>query len=447
MKKRYVIATVFAVILLYFTHHIWLGVKHHIHFDIMLFLIIFILGGGLCYKITSYLADFKTLKYVSRLDIIFVTIFFILLFIPMMHISQDEKSMKENRYLAKWSPLILKNNKINYEFGKNFNEWYNDRFFLRQTLVNARSFLMISIANKCEKGFLDNSTQTTYENGSFSHRDIQIVKENFKVLYEFNKYCAEHNIKLYILIVPKKADIHTTKYDYIKNDNRHNEFLKYVNDISKEDTIKVIYPYKEMKKAEKEGKQLYFKTEHHWTDDGAFIGYKELMKEIVKDYPDIKVLDNNDFNYFKNTLVRGDWVRKFMKGQDCWRLGISDALCRKYHKFNYTYFTHKDKDNLVENVIDEEYLKLKIYHYDKGANYRVILLGTSQNENLTEFIPYTFKDVKRLRNNSVKGVKYEDEFKIFKYFEKEMLDYHPDIIIFGIEYGNIAKLHDLFNKE
>ena len=70
----------------------------------------------------------------------------------------------------------------------------------------------------------------------------------------------------------------------------------------------------------------------------------------------------------------------------------------------------------------------------------------SQNENLTEFIPFTFKHVKRLRNNNVQGIKAEEEFKIIKYYKDEILEYKPNIIIFCITYNNISELHKLFEE-
>lgn len=424
-----------------------LNVCSGIKFDFMLFCIILILTFLLAYKLSNYVAEFSTLKGKSRVEIIFLTIFFVFLFIPMMYINKDEKSIQENRYLAKWKPLISDNNKINFSFGNNFNEWFNDRFYLRQVFVNLRSSITMLIANTSEKGFIDKKTKTMYTDLSFGHIDIDIIKDNFKALYDFNNWCSKHNIKLYILIVPNKADIHTTKYNYINDNYKHEEFADYISEINKEDKIKVIYPYQAMLNAVKEGKQLYFKTEHHWTDDGAFVGYNELMKEIIKDYPKIRVLNSADFNYTCNKMVRGDFLRSFGKGKACSKIGISDSVCSMYHHYDYKYYKHKDFDNLNETVINTKYRLEKIYHYNGGANLRVIQLGTSQNENLTEFIPYTFKDVKRIRNNDIQGIKSKDIFKIIKYYGKEMLDYKPDIIIFCITYKNTDKLHNLFNME
>lgn len=424
-----------------------LQVNAKANFDFMLFAIILILVYLLAYKLSDYAAEFNTFKGKSRIEIIFLTIFFVFLLIPVIHINKNDISVQENRTLAKWKPLTDENNRINFEFGNDFNKWFNDRFNLRQSFVNFHSSFTMLITNKCEKGVFDNTTKTIYPEKSFEHTDINVIKDNFKALYDFNNWCDEHNIKLYILIVPKKADIHTTDLDYINDNYKHNAFLDYIAKINKENKIKVIYPYTSMINAVKEGKQLYFKTEHHWTDDGAFIGYRELMKEIKKDYPNIRVLNHDDFDYSYNKMVRGDFSRYFGYGQDCHRIGISDLVCGKYHHYDYKYYRHKDFDNLKAITVNVKYHLGKIFRYDYGADYRVIQLGTSMNENLTEFIPFTFKDVKRIRNNSVKDVEEKDEFKIMKYYEKEMLDYKPDIIIFCITYSNIADLHNLFNRE
>ncbi len=50
--------------------------------------------------------------------------------------------------------------------------------------------------------------------------------------------------------------------------------------------------------------QLYYKSydASHWNMNGAFVGYQELMKEIKKDHPDIKVLDKDDFEVIETAF-------------------------------------------------------------------------------------------------------------------------------------------------
>ena len=112
--------------------------KSSTKFDIkilMILIVIAVLSFLLSYKLTSYLADFKTLNNASRMDIVFLFIFFILLFIPMSHIdTQSDKSEKENRVLAEYKPFI-KDKIINLDYGNDFEKWFNDRFYTRTVIV------------------------------------------------------------------------------------------------------------------------------------------------------------------------------------------------------------------------------------------------------------------------------------------------------------------------
>ena len=123
------------------------NVKSPTKFDIKLLIVIAVLSFLLAYKLTSYLADFKTLNNASRMDIVFLLLFFAILFIPMSNIDKKTvKSEKENRNLAKYKPFIYKNS-INFNFGNDFDNWFSDRFFLRNYITESFSKLKI-LSNK-----------------------------------------------------------------------------------------------------------------------------------------------------------------------------------------------------------------------------------------------------------------------------------------------------------
>ena len=445
MKKRTIISILLTVLFIMITNDFWL-VRNNQHaiFQFDIFLIILILSFALFYKLTNYVADYKSIKEQSRLDIIFLVIFFVFLFVPMLHFDKSEISERENRTLAKWKPLI-NNGTINYNFGNDFNEWFNDRFYQRKFLINIYKKLTLNCQNHNNKGIIDENTGFLYINTEFRRWTPVELSENFKALYEFNDWCKIHKINLYVLITPPKTEIYPPNNSYIIiRDKDHKYFLNYINKINKEGNLKIIYPYDEML-INKNKNYMFHKTSHHWTHDGAFIGYKELIKQIKKDFKDVNILNEKDFNYSYNELVQDDFDKQYKFGTTTSDIGITDP--KKYHQTKYRYYNKKDYDKLHQQIIDEELHREKLFHYAQGANYRVILLGTSQSENLTEFIPYTFKDVKRLRNNAVKGIPDKESFKIMKYYEKEMLEYRPDIIIFCIDYNNIIGLYNLFNKE
>lgn len=430
---------------IYITYSDKIKIRTSIRFNFEIFVIILVLSFLLIYKISDYVADFSTIKHKSRIDIIFLLIFFTFLFIPMSHINQDKISKQENRTLAVWQPFIKKNGEINFNFGKDYEKWFNDRFNLREFFVNTNNFILFSFNHKNDKGIMDKKTGHLYNNMEFNLASKNRIKNNIKELYKFNDFCRKNNIKLYTLIVPSKGVIYPSEYNYYLSKSNHIDFISFVAKSNEENKIKIIYPYNEMKQASVDN-FMFFKTEHHWTDDGAFIGYKALMKEIKNDFPDINIVNENDFNYFYNKKIRGDWGRTFGTGQTCWRLGLSSNICDDWHKTDYRYYKHKDFNNLKQEMQNIDYHRNKTYFYDKGSNYRVVLLGTSQSENLTEFIPFTFKNVKRIRNNNVKKIEPKNEFKIMKYHKEEILEYKPNILIFCITYGNFFALNNLLKE-
>ncbi len=94
MKKRLIISVLLTIGAMFSTYNLW----HHE--STLIFISILVLSFLLAYKIMDYVAYFKVIKNNSRIDIVFLLIFFILLCIPASHISKAMKAKGENRYLA-----------------------------------------------------------------------------------------------------------------------------------------------------------------------------------------------------------------------------------------------------------------------------------------------------------------------------------------------------------
>lgn len=241
------------------------------------------------YKINDYIANFKTLENNSRIDILFLLIFFIWLFIPMSHISNENNLKIEHRKSAEFKNFIIDDN-INYEFGKNFNDWFNDRFFLRDDLVELFNKTSVSLLKENSRAYIDKDWIFT-KNEPIN----KVTKEDMDSLIEFNKFCEQNGIKLYILIVPTKNDVYFSKKSHIIQNKGQQDF-QYMLDGYKNE-LKIVYPYDKLIQHKKDD-YMYFKTDHHWTDNGAYIGYSELMKIIKKDFNSVKVQTPDDYTFY-----------------------------------------------------------------------------------------------------------------------------------------------------
>ena len=287
-----------------------LQVRTAIKFDFKLFAIILILTYLLAYKLSNYVADFETVKNKSRIEIIFLTIFFVFLFIPMSNISQENISKQENRTLAQYKPFINQDGEINYDYGKNFNEWFNDRFYLRQKFLDIQDLKLILSTNWITKDVMKGSNDWLFlawkESTDSYSNSVMFTDEELNSIDSYldniNKYCNTHNKKFYFIIAPDKSKIYPEYYPQrimkVSDNSRSEQLIDY---IKKHSNVNVIYP-KEKLISSKDNKLLYWKNDTHWNLLGAYYGYSELMNVIKKDYATLAVYKVKDYTPQNNTL-------------------------------------------------------------------------------------------------------------------------------------------------
>ena len=273
--------------------------------DWCLFLILSCVYWFVFSKSLRYLGNFKILENHSRIDIVFVGVFFILLFIPMMHISHAEKSEQENRTLAT-KPHLFSKGELNSDFGKKFNDWFNDRFWGRNFIVglyNYTKFLMEPHGQSTKamigkngflytKGF--NSPNLYANNNLFTKEELELAAQNIE---KFIKDAKATGIKdIYFMLSNDKESLYPEYYPpYIQKVgpvSRLEQLLDYIH--SNHPTVK-FFNFREKFEEIKKDENLFYKTGTHMNHIGAYYEYYFLMNEIKKDYPEITVLALNDF--------------------------------------------------------------------------------------------------------------------------------------------------------
>ena len=437
IKKRSIIAGIITLGILYLCFSFW-----NKHFE--LFIIISVLSYLLSFKLVDYLADFKTIKDKSRIDVIFLTIFFILLFVPMLKIDNVSTfSKQEGRSLAKYKPLIKKGHKINYNYGKDFDNWFNDRFFLRNIITGIYSDFKYKLAyNYYEntKGYINKRNNwISEEYVSKTDKDKKLTIYNINKLKEF---CDKHNIKFYIMIVPQKEDIYAKElYPVIRNSQNYkenNELIRYI----KENTgIEIVYPHNELKQLRKTGFS-YFKTDAHWTDEGAYLGYLRLMEKVKKDFPNIKIAKENDFHYIYKRKVRVLPRAGFHNGRtySIMKLQEKSVFDTKYKYFISNDFDYNKRDEILK---DSDLYEIYIFNNDTDAP-NAVLFGDSFTLNLLPILPASFKNTTNIYSWVPEKKDIYSAFKISR-FEEYILKNNPQVLV--ITLSDRHRLNYLFDKE
>ena len=281
------------------TYPYTLNIKAENDFQFSLFIILIVLTFLLSYKLTNCMAEFNTLYEKSKIDIVFVSIFFVFLFIPMSNIDiKSQISEQENRTLAKLYPLILEDVNINYKFPKEFENWFNDRFYLRNFFIDVHDSKFRINKNWRTKDVIkgkDNWFFLAWEESISSYTNQNLftqeeLKELAVYLNNVDNFCRRNNKHFYFIIAPDKARIYPEYYpEDIKPLNAELSLSNQITDyLNKNTKVNVIY-LKDTLIAHKGKDIIYFKQDTHWNELGAYLGYLKIMEVIKKDYKKINI--------------------------------------------------------------------------------------------------------------------------------------------------------------
>ena len=419
-----------------------LNVRASIKFDLLILLIITIFSYLFTYKLTSYLADFKISQNKSRIDIIFLAAFFVILFIPMMRISNEKKSSTENRMLATYKPLFKPNKQLNFNYGKDFDKWFSDRFNFRENLIFAKSQLNY----KVRTNYIESTNTYMYkqngwlfgENFAFSPLQLNEIKKISDNFDKFDKYCENHNIKLYIIILPSKESYYKEKnYRYTNTaEDCTLKLLNYTNQYTK--NLKILYPYKELKKEEKNN-DIYYKIDTHLTDYGIYILYKHIINKLKKDFPLLEITPMTDYNIYNHKLVRFNSDRKFNNGTIYPIMKIKDNKLLNPQSLFFDY-KYPEKIKITGN-------KIHFTHINSNNNYKLLIIGDSFQESLSYFLNTSFKQIEKYRTNLGLDIPRRKYMWDIKSYYPIIDEYKPDAIILIRHSGRIKEFLDMYPEE
>lgn len=433
-----------AVLLL--TRKFWINIDFSVEYTA--FISVSLSIYGLSYTLLSKFYDYIKKNNIKIVDILFILIIIVLMILPVTKISKDIYSISENREFAVYKPLISSEG-INYNFGKDFDAWFSDRFFGRKLLlyINNSRLYYINKYFSSSQSFLNNTGSDAFLNKKTKesfllpmNRSPKIsqdsIDKSISLIKIFKDFCDKQNIKLYIILVPTKNSVYYDKaypYNLLPFGNNNDSAIK---EVARRTGVTIIHP-KEKLISERQNYETYFRTDHHWTDRGAYIGYSALMEEITKDFPqqNIKTIPSSDFNIYSYKLVKAGGSAYYPGQMIYCMLNVPSRAVKNILTFDYDYLYHKDKNNM--NMTSENLNRNRVYTYKNSTNdLKTMAIGTSMTENLMEIFPYSFKTTMFFRLGTILSLNK---------FRQIIQDEKPNILILCFEDDNIPSLaNDIF---
>lgn len=256
---------------------------------------VFIIAFAISKIVTLGNLDRNCLFWADGVLILFIII---TLFVPMCNIDNRKISAGERRRLAEYIPLISNSGKINFKYGKNFDDWFNDHFFGRTKLQDFNNFLFLKTKSPLQpysnvySGFdnwyfysQENALRNYHNLDLFSKDELTQAADNLK---RIQKICQKYGKKLYLIIVPDKHKVYGEYFPgapKIRPDSQSRP-RQLEHFLQKNTSVKVINLLDALLANKKQG-FIYWKNSTHWNEMGAYVGYLEIMRHIQKDFPDI----------------------------------------------------------------------------------------------------------------------------------------------------------------
>lgn len=212
--------------------------------------------------------------------------FFLNAFLPDRNFSEQE-----NRLLQEM-PVLDYDQYLDGRFEKKFDNYANDQFVFRDKLIKVKTSYDVARGEVESNGVYLGSDHYLFEDTvAPGKRRLEKVEDALASFGKKNK-----NLKMHFLLAPTAGNILEDKLPatvQMADQNRYmDEFFASISE-SGYNVIDVRDHFREVK----DDVQLYYRTDHHWTSDGAYEAYKQLIPalgfdKVVKFRP---VTVKNDF--------------------------------------------------------------------------------------------------------------------------------------------------------
>ena len=250
----------------------------------------------------------KNNNYLSPLLLIFIFLLFISLpTLKMVFSEQKEISKVEKRKLTPM-PLLRFDKKSLNSFPAKFETYINDHFGFRDDLIFFRNFMVFTLLKKSpvpgvaigKNGWLFYKTDTFGISLSDDFRGLATLTplqlESMRIHLETKRNWLESKgIKYLYIAIPNKQSIYPEylpdNFKKIKHATQIDQLLQYLNQNS---DLHILDLRPILLEAKKNAPFLYFRTDSHWNELGAYIAYRNVMSRMQEFFPELKIIDESE---------------------------------------------------------------------------------------------------------------------------------------------------------
>ncbi len=308
------------------------------------------------------------------------------IFMPKSSFSETEK-----RYLQTAPDISFENIKSG-KFSADFEKFLADQTPMRKFFISVNAYFELLKGNNGS-------------NGIYLGKDGYLIEKPFdrKDRFDINmkrilSFTEKAGVPVTLVSVPSKGYILYDKLpgnslDY--SDKNYSERLKTISE-NKFKYIDLIDVFKDSVGET----QIYYKTDHHWTSDGAFLAYREICRQMNLKTPDINNYNIETYHGFYGTssskacytLKKPDDVKLYINKKTNGKADITITEGKKETSYDNLFFkNHLDEGDKYLTFLDGNHSKVTIKTGNSGG--RLLLIKDSFAHCLAPFLSEQYSEI------------------------------------------------------
>lgn len=255
-------------------------------------------------------------------------------------------SAQENRMLQEW-PGVSLSKFMQGRLETKLEDYANDQFMMRNGFIKVKSAYDTTLGTLESNGVIRAKDHYLMEdisspNKTYMNNTLRSMKK-FKQKYK--------NLHMYFLLAPNAANILSDKLPKTVQTADQNAYLDKFYSQIKGFGIHPVDVRPALRKAAKDpSKQIYYRTDHHWTTQGAYAAYKASKKKL-------KIKDNTKYKSF---VVKNNFYGTLYS-----KSGFTNGLCDQIR-----LYMPKNKKDYIPSVMYYSDTKTKTTHFYELKNLK-----------------------------------------------------------------------------
>ncbi|MGN0518369.1 MAG: DHHW family protein [Acutalibacteraceae bacterium] len=329
----------------------------------------------------------------QHLPAIIFMVYIVLMCLFTLTLPKDDYSSNEKRYLAEF-PEISISSVISGDFSDGTETYLADHAPARNLFVGINAYYNLALGQNGSNGvYLSDDGYLINKPAEYKTRydkNMQIIKS----------FADKTGVQTNVILAPQPGYILDDKLPAFHLKYNDDDLLKTAETILQCDNLKLIR-IDELFKQNSEAVQLYYKTDHHWTSEGAYIAYKAycsangLDATEKSDYTVKRYSDFYGTTYSKSALwgMKPDTLEVWQSNKSASNVSVQIIEGNKVTESDTMFFeSHANEDDKYPIFLDGNHSMVRIKNNNVKSS-KLLIVKDSYAHTLAPFLADNYNEI------------------------------------------------------